>query len=47
MNQMREHVFTEMDGNQDGVVSYNEFMKSAESPSFDKNEGWEVSVWSL
>lgn len=44
---MREHVFTEIDLNQDGVISYPEFIKSTQSDEFNQNEAWEVSVYSL
>lgn len=43
---MREHVFTEIDLNQDGVISYPEFIKSTQSDEFNQNEAWEVSVYS-
>lgn len=31
MNRMREHVFTEIDKDQDGFVSLEEFMKSTQT----------------
>ena len=43
MNRMREHVFTEVDSNMDGVISYSEFFKSTQADDFTKQQGWEVS----
>lgn len=42
MNRMREHVFTEIDKDQDGFVSLEEFMKSTQTEDFEKDESWDV-----
>lgn len=47
MNRMREHVFTEIDTDKDGLVSLEEFMKSTKSEDFEKDESWDVSFLSV
>jgi len=39
---MREHIFTEVDQDQDGMVSFQEFMRSTESETFAVDDGWQV-----
>ena len=43
MNRMREHVFSEVDKDQDKLVSLEEFLDSAKGEKFEKDEGWDVS----
>jgi len=47
MNRMREHVFTEIDKDQDGFVSLEEFMKSTQTEDFEKDESWDVRTWAM
>lgn len=42
MNRMREHVFTEVDTNRDGMVDWEEFRATLGAESQD--EGWEVII---
>ncbi|KAL5006660.1 hypothetical protein ScPMuIL_015466 [Solemya velum] len=42
MSRMREHVFKEVDTDQDRMISMNEFMKYTEDDDFEKDEGWET-----
>ena len=42
MNRMREHVFTEVDLDQDGMVSLQEFIRSTKDDEFMQDKGWEV-----
>lgn len=44
MNRMREHVFNEIDKDQDKFISLDEFLKSTQSDDFEKDEDWEVCV---
>ncbi|XP_067935666.1 nucleobindin-1-like [Watersipora subatra] len=41
MNRMREHVFTEVDLDQDGMVSLQEFIRSTKDDEFMQDKGWE------
>ncbi len=43
MNRMREHVFNEIDKNNDKMVSLDEFVASTKDGAFDKDAGWDVS----
>ena len=38
---MREHVFQEVDKDQDALISYDEFKSSTELQSFAEDPGWE------
>lgn len=40
MNRMREHVFKEMDKNQDKMISMEEFINETQDKDFDENEEW-------
>ena len=42
MNRMREHIFTEVDLDQDGMVSWSEFLKSTKTSEFTEDGSWEV-----
>ena len=44
MNRMREHVFGEVDKNQDRQIDLQEFLDSTRSEDFDADEPWGVSV---
>ncbi|XP_043286653.1 nucleobindin-2 isoform X2 [Venturia canescens] len=37
---MREHVFSEVDLNKDGLISYDEFIEQSKSSDFEKDEEW-------
>lgn len=43
MNRMREHVFTTVDKDQDGMISFDEFVASTQDEDFSKDEDWDVS----
>ncbi|XP_064634210.1 nucleobindin-2-like isoform X4 [Lineus longissimus] len=40
MNRMREKVYKEIDANQDGAISLEEFMNSTKKKDFDHDDGW-------
>lgn len=42
MNRMREHVFTEVDLDKDGMVSLAEFLRSTKSGEYTQDGSWEV-----
>lgn len=42
MERMREHVFSEIDTNKDGLISYEEFLAQTRKPEFEKDQGWET-----
>ena len=44
MNRMREHVFGEVDKNQDRMIDLQEFLDSTNKEDFDEDEPWDVSV---
>ncbi|KAL0118356.1 hypothetical protein PUN28_009180 [Cardiocondyla obscurior] len=41
MERMREHVFNEADLNNDGLISYQEFLEQTKKPDFQQDEGWQ------
>lgn len=41
MERMREHVFTEVDKNKDGFISYQEFLDQTKKQDFQEDKGWE------
>jgi len=41
LERMREHVFKEADTNNDGLISYEEFLAQTQKPEFEKDSGWE------
>jgi hypothetical protein len=42
MARMREHVFGELDGDKDRLISMGEFLNYTASQEFQKDEGWKV-----
>ena len=43
-NRMREHVFSEVDKDKDGMISLKEFLSSTDQKEFNEDQGWKVSV---
>lgn len=42
MERMREHVYKEADGNQDRLISFDEFMDQTKKREFQQDEGWDT-----
>ena len=42
-NRMREHVFSEVDKDKDGMISLKEFLSSTDQKEFNEDQGWKVS----
>ena len=42
MERMREHVFSEMDNNRDGLISFQEFSEQTKRDEYQKNVDWET-----
>ena len=42
-NRMREHVFTQIDKDNDTMISLDEFLDASKQSDFKQNEEWKVS----
>lgn len=42
MERMREHVFKEADQNEDGLISYDEFIAQTKKEEFNQDQKWET-----